>query len=53
MQVKYRNSVFCRLLFSLKFVGTVFVSEHVIAESSIILTKYISFSQLHLTGFQV
>ena len=49
MQVKYRNFVFHRLLFfTLKFVGTAFVSfiisSHVITESSIILVKYLPLS---------
>ena len=60
MQVKCRNFVIYRLLFSLKFVGTVFVSllhnlalasinsSHVITESSIILAKYLPFVQLHI-----
>ena len=49
--------------FSLKFVGIVFVSSswdlashhssHVIAESSIILAKYLPFLQLHVSGFQI
>ena len=42
---------------SLKFVGKVFVSSiissYVITESSIILAKYFSFSQLHVAGFQI
>ena len=44
MQVKYVNFVFYRLLFSSKFVGTVFVSSvissYVITESSIMFAKY-------------
>ena len=55
MQVKYRNFVLYSLLFSLKLFVTVFVSFksllHVIIESSIILSKYLPFSQLHLAGF--
>ena len=65
MEAKYRNFVFYRLLFSLKFVGAVFVSltfniasasiisSHSIAESSIILAKYFPFLQLHVAGFQI
>ena len=65
MQVKYRNFMFYRLFFSLKFVGAVFVfesyklasasiiSSHVIAESSIVLPKYIPLLQLHVAGFQI
>ena len=57
MQVRYRNVVFYRLLFSLKLVGTVFVSSmissHEITESSIILAKYFPFSQLHVLGLQI
>ena len=42
---------------SIKFVLTVFVSSsitssHVITESSIILAKYLPFSQLQVAGFQ-
>ena len=51
---------FCVLqvaFFSLKFLGTVFVSpiisSQVIAESSIILANYFPFSQLHVAGFQI
>ena len=55
MQVKYRNFSFCKLLFSLKFVGIVFVSSlissQLITESSILLAKYLPFSQLHVEGF--
>ena len=48
------------MFFSLKFVGTVFISSpydsitssHVITESSIILAKYLSFSQLLVAGLQ-
>ena len=57
---------FCVLkvaFFSLKFVSSndlaaasslydSIISSHVIAESSIILAKYFSFSQLHVAGFQ-
>ena len=53
---KYKNLIYYRVLFSLKVVGTVFVSSlyafktssHIITESSII-----SFSQLHVAGFQI
>ena len=42
--------------FSLKFLGIVFASSilslHVITGSSIILAKYMPFSQLHVAGFQ-
>ena len=49
MQVIYKNVVFYRLIFSLKFVETVFVlyiiSSHVITESSsITLAKYLPMS---------
>ena len=57
MQEKNKNSLFYRLLFLLKFVGTGFVSSkissHVIAESCIILAKDFWFSQLHVAGFQI
>ena len=62
MQVKYNNSAFHRFFFfSLKFVGTVFVSlsydcitsSRIIAESSITLPKYFPFSQPHVEGFQI
>ena len=56
MQGKYRNVVFYRLLFSLKFVGTVFIfsviSSHVISESSVILAKYLPFLQVYVEWFQ-
>ena len=46
---------FTDCFFSLKFVGIVFVSSiillHETTESSIILVKYLPFSQLHVTGF--
>ena len=66
MQAKYRNFAFYRLLFvSLKFVGAVFcfssydlasasiISSHVITESSKILAKYFSFSEIHVLRFQI
>ena len=62
---KKKKFVFYKLyVFSLKFVGIVFVSSlfdsacasiipsHVITESSIMLTNYFSFSQLHVARFQ-
>ena len=45
--------------FSLKFVETIFVSSssiissNIITESSIIIAKYLPFSQLHVAGFEV
>ena len=62
MQVKYRNFAFdSLLLFSLKFVGIVFISSsynsitspQIIVKLSIILAKYFKFSQIHVAGFQV
>ena len=53
---------FCVLqvaLFSLKFVGMVsfssasIISSRVIIESSMVLVKYLPFSQLHVAGFQI
>ena len=53
---------FCVLqvaLFSLKFVGMVsfssasIISSRVIIESSMVLAKYLPFSQLHVAGFQI
>ena len=60
MQVKHRKCVFRATYFSLKFVAIVFISlscdsitsSQIILESSIILTKYSPFSQLHVAGFQ-
>ena len=63
MQAKYRNFVFYKWLFSLKFVSvslsfelasssTAIISSHIIAESSIIRAKDFPFSQLHVAGFQ-
>ena len=65
-QVIYRLFLFFRLhFFSLKFVGTVFVSSshdldfasiislQVITELSMILAKCLSYSQLHVAGFQM
>ena len=53
----HRNFVFYSLLFSLKFMGTAFVSSiissHVITESSTVLAKYLPFSQLRIAGFQI
>ena len=48
MKVKYRDLVLQTIFFSLKFVGTAFVSasiilSHVITESTIILAKYLHF----------
>ena len=55
MEAKYRNVVVYRLIFLLKFIGTVFVFSiilsHVKAESSIILTKH--FSLVQVAGFQI
>ena len=53
-----RKFLFHRLFFfSLHFVITVFVSSvissHVITESSIMLAKYLPFSQLRVAGFQI
>ena len=54
-QVQSRNFFF----FSLTFVVTVFVStvsiiySNIINESSIILAKYLPFSQLHVARFQM
>ena len=51
--------------FTLKFIGIVFLSSsnelvsasiilsHIITEFSVILTKYLTFSQLHVAGFQI
>ena len=54
-QAKYRFFVCYSLLFSLKFVETIFVSSiilsHVIAETSIILAKHFPFSHLYVLGF--
>ena len=52
---------FTSFIFSLKFVGAVFVSasfvssfsSHVTIESSITVAKYFPFSQLHVAGFQM
>ena len=55
-QVQSRNFFF---FFSLTFVVTVFVStvsiiySNIITESSIILAKYLPFSQLHVARFQM
>ena len=56
----YKHCVFTGYFLSLKFVGIVYISSsydfitssQILAESSIILAKYFSFSQLHVTGFQ-
>ena len=65
MKVKYTNLWFTCCILSLKFVGTVFVSSlydlasasiissHIITELLKILAKYLSFSQLHVSGFQI
>ena len=55
MQVKYKNFAFYRLLFVLKLVSSSYDSiplSQIIAESSIIIVKFIPFSQLHAAGFQ-
>ena len=48
---------FLGCFFLLKFFATVFVyfiiSSHVITESSLILAKYLPFSQVHVVGFQI
>ena len=53
--MKYRNSLFHRLYFWLKFVGLGFVSSiissQVSTKPSIILAKYLLFLQLHVAGF--
>ena len=45
------------IFFEVLFVGIVFVSSiipsHIITESSIILSTYLPFSQLHVAGFQM
>ena len=62
---KIKKFLFCRLILSLKFVGTVsvsspydlasasIISSHIIPELSIILAKHLPFSQLHVAGFQI
>ena len=58
-QGKYMNCVLQVVLFTLKFVGTVFVSslsiisQHVITESSIIVAKYFPFWKSHVAGIQI
>ena len=53
VKVKYRNFVFYKLYFLFKFVYFMsMVSSHVITESSVILAKYLPFSQTHVLGFQ-
>ena len=53
----YKFLVLLVMFTSLKFSGTVFVtsivSSHIIAESSIILAKYLPFPQVHGAGFQI
>ena len=65
MLVKYSNVFYELIFFSIKIVGTVFVSSpfdlasvsiilsDIIAESSIILAKYFAVPQLHVAGFNI
>ena len=57
-QIKYQFFLFHRLnFFSLKFVGSIFVSSivssHLINETPIIFAEYLSFLQLRVAGFQI
>ena len=44
---------FCRITFFGMVFVTYIISSHVITESSIILARYLSFSQAHVAGFQM